>query len=98
MVGVVEPCSGSIVIAKALASAPAGSGGLMSTAPPRAAGLKTPAGMGAPCIGISHSSYVFCAGSACKLLAEDQTIVLARIDDFTFRNSFQTDWQHAYVL
>ena len=56
MVGVVDPASGSTVMANALASAPAGSGGLTTVALPRASGWKTPAGIGAPCLGISHSS------------------------------------------
>src|SRR5438477_2812244 len=69
MVGVVEPCSGSMVMAKALASTPAGSGGLTTTALPRVSGLKTPAGIGAPCLGMSQSSYAFWAGRGLRLLA-----------------------------
>jgi len=56
IVGVVDPCSGSTVIAKALASAPAGSGGSTTVALPWASGLKTPAGIGAPVVGINQSS------------------------------------------
>src|SRR5215469_3610845 len=69
MVGVVLPCSGSIVIAKALASTSIGSGGFMTVAPPRASGLNTPAGMGAPCIGMSQSWYAFPGGRGSKLVA-----------------------------
>src|SRR6266849_10010859 len=69
IVGTEEPLSGSTVIAKALASTPVGSGGLITVALPCASGLKIPAGIGAPLIGISHSSYTFCAGNAWKLLA-----------------------------
>jgi hypothetical protein len=56
IVGVADPFSGSIVIAKALASAPAGSGGLITVALPGESGLKTPAGIDAPAFGISQSS------------------------------------------
>src|SRR6266852_6618533 len=55
-VGAAEPASGSTVMAKALASTPAGRGGLITVALPWASGLKRPAGMGAPLVGISHSS------------------------------------------
>jgi hypothetical protein len=47
MVGEVAPASFSTVMAKALASAPAGSGGFTAVALPCASGLKTPAGIGA---------------------------------------------------
>jgi hypothetical protein len=50
-VGAEEPASGSTVMAKVFASTPAGSGGLMTVALPLAAGLKTPAGIGAPFAG-----------------------------------------------
>ena len=56
IVGVVLPCSGSIVTAKALASTLTGNGGLITMPPPRASGLNTPAGIGAPSVGISQSS------------------------------------------
>jgi hypothetical protein len=56
IVGVDDPLSGSTVIAKVFASTPAGSGGWMTCALPRASGLKTPAGMGAPLVGINHNS------------------------------------------
>src|SRR5215470_10072639 len=55
-VGADEPASGSTVMAKVLASTPAGRGGLITAALPRAFGLKIPAGMGAPLVGISHNS------------------------------------------
>src|SRR5881398_1447642 len=69
IVGTDEPLSGSIVIANAFASTPAGSGGLITMALPRGLGLNTPAGIGDPCFGISHNSYAFCAGNAGMLLA-----------------------------
>jgi hypothetical protein len=69
IVGTEEPLFGSTVIAKALASTPVGSGGLITVALPCASGLKIPAGIGAPLIGISYSSYTFCGGNAWKLLA-----------------------------
>lgn len=56
MVGDDEPVAGSTVIANAFASTSAGKGGWITTALPRALGLNTPAGMGAPCAGISQSS------------------------------------------
>lgn len=55
-VGAAEPASGSIVIAKVLASTPVGSGGLITAAVPCVFGLKIPAGMGAPLVGINHNS------------------------------------------
>src|SRR5215475_2697838 len=55
-VGADEPPSGSTVMAKVLASTPAGRGGLITAALPRAFGWKIPAGMGAPLVGISHNS------------------------------------------
>jgi hypothetical protein len=48
IVGVIDPPSGSTVIAKAFACTFAGSGGFTTVALPRALGLKTPAGIGAP--------------------------------------------------
>src|SRR4051812_9869211 len=57
MVGVDDPCSGSMVMANAFGSTPTGSGGLITAALPRTSGLNTPAGTGAfPLAGISHSS------------------------------------------
>src|SRR5664279_2990720 len=49
-VGLSEPSSFSTVIAKALASTPAGIFWSIMTALPCSSGLKTPAAMGAPCI------------------------------------------------
>src|SRR5579884_427550 len=69
MVGVEDPASGSTVTANALASIPAGNGGLITMALPCGFGLNIPAGMGAPFIGISHSSYAFCDGGIGILLA-----------------------------
>jgi hypothetical protein len=56
IVGTGEPFCGSTVIANAFASTPTGSGGLITVALPCASGLKTPAGIGAPWVGISHNS------------------------------------------
>jgi len=55
-VGALEPASGSTVMAKVLASIPAGNGGLITAALPCAFGRNIPAGMGAPLAGISHNS------------------------------------------
>ena len=64
MVGVGEPDSGSMVMAKPLASMPAGSGGSMREALPRSSGRNIPAGIGAaPDMGRSQSSYAFPVGT-----------------------------------
>lgn len=55
-VGAEDPASGSIVIAKVLASNPVRSGALVIVAVPRALGLNSPAGTGAPLVGINHNS------------------------------------------
>src|SRR5579863_2372378 len=78
MVGVVAPDSFSTVMANALASIPAGSGGFTTVAFPRASGLNMPAGTGAPCIGISHNSYAFCGGSDGMLLATKTRLLRLR--------------------
>lgn len=70
-VGAGDPVSGSTVMANALASTPVGSGGLITCALPRAFGLKRPAEIGVPLVGISHNSYVFCGGIAGILLARN---------------------------
>src|SRR5271157_2863696 len=55
-VGLSEPASFSTVIANALASTPSGMGWSIMIALPCSSGLKTPAGMGAPFMGMIHSS------------------------------------------
>src|SRR5579862_9090576 len=78
VVGVAEPDSFSTVMAKALASAPEGSGGLTTVALPCASGLNTPAGMGAPCDGISQNSYAFRGGRTGMLLATKTRLLRLR--------------------
>jgi len=56
VVGAAAPASAFTVIANALASVPAGSGGFTTLPLPCASGLNTPAGMGFPRVGISHNS------------------------------------------
>src|SRR5580693_1004716 len=56
VVGADDPCSGSTVIAKVLASTPGGRGGRTTAALPFESGRNNPAGMGAPLVGINHNS------------------------------------------
>ena len=78
IVGVTDPASGSMVIANAFASTPGGSGGLTTVALPRAFGLNTPAGIGAPWVGINHNSKAFCGGRLGMLLAMNTKLDLSR--------------------
>jgi hypothetical protein len=56
-VGAADPASGSTVMAKVLASRPAGNGGLITVAVPRVFGLNVPAGIGPSLpVGINHNS------------------------------------------
>jgi hypothetical protein len=56
MVGVADPPAFSIVTPNALASMPLGISGMTTLAFPAASGRNMPAGMGAPFMGITHSS------------------------------------------
>src|SRR5580658_9778769 len=55
-VGLSEPSSFSSVMANALASTPSGILWSIIIALPCSSGLKTPAAIGAPCMGMTHSS------------------------------------------
>ena len=55
-VGLSEPSAFSTVMANALAMTPSGMGWSIIMALPCSSGLKTPAGIGAPFMGIIHSS------------------------------------------
>src|ERR1700733_8843451 len=68
-VGVAEPPSFSMVMPKALAGTPTGSGGKTTLALPASSGRKRPAGMGAePLAGITQSSYVLSSARRARLL------------------------------
>src|SRR5579862_5882294 len=68
-VGLSEPDSFSMVIANAFAVRPSGIFSPMIIPFPCSSGLNMPAGMGAPVVGIIHSSYAFPAGAGRKLVA-----------------------------
>ena len=77
-VGAGDPCSGSTVIANALASVRGGRGGLSTVALPCASGLNNPAGIGAPVVGINHSSYAFPGGKDGRFVARNTRLDRSR--------------------